>query len=121
MNTAYLIINIKNPKKMEMKNLFLDKNNCVKQLNILNTKIFQDNLKYLNEKLSRSNKQFKRDKLKNIIKLYLEVYEKAKIAVNQNLPLYITPSFIKYLDVLKYSEFYFTEVNIQKVNQTDQQ
>lgn len=120
MDSAFLIINSKNPKNINLNNLFLDKANAIKQINILNQNIYEKNLIYLNEKIQRCNKQFKRDKIKLIINLYTEIYNKCIIATKQQLPLYITPSF-KYNHMLKYPEFFLTNLNLQKVIQSPDQ
>jgi hypothetical protein len=114
MEKGYLILNYKNPKNIDFKNLFLDKSNAIKYLNQLNDDIYNFNLSYLKNKLNKTKKIKKQEKLKIVIQDYQNLRDKAEVAIKNGLPLYLQPSFkTKYL---KHKEYFITEIQLKKIN-----
>jgi len=110
MEKAYLIIQI-NCKKIDYKYIFLDKNNAIKELNMLNNKIYNLNLLYLKNKIKRIHKYSKKQKYKIILEEFQNIYN--TIIQNPDIPIYINGNF-KHSKKLKYLDYYITEIELNK-------
>jgi hypothetical protein len=110
MEIAYLILQM-NSKKVDYKNIFLEKENAIKYLNQINENIYKLNHLYLKNKINRIHKLKKKEKYKNILLEFERIYN----IINQtpDIPYYINSNF-KYIKKLKYQDYYITEIQLNK-------